>query len=1223
MRTVVVKILMILLCLAAISFDSIAGTSAEEEDFLLGRKLYEDGFYDIAAEGLIAHFDRFPESPYRARALWLAGEAYEAQEDWDAARVVFQRYAIELSRDKRAFEAFLKTADAWQKLGESEQFARTLYQAIYLYPSNNKAPETLLRLARVYYNLGKWDDADDILARLTSQHPLDKTIPEAYLLWSLVLEKKGLLKEACLQAERAVKKADVDDLKAASLARLGVCLSNVKRWKEAEEVWKSLIADYPKSNHAIEAIKGLGNQYILTGRLMTAKRLYEKVLNENPGTDLSEVARLGLGDFFAAQSKYSEAESQYFKAGFGNPVGMFRRALLREKEGKLLEAVKLVEDLKLEDDNWAEIRFQQAQWYYQLGQYRNASELFIKLTTDPRATKLKEKACYWAAKALRKFDQEEALKHLKDVPGAYAGNSLLDEVIYLKASLHEHLGESGDAVKLYRLVTELTPFSSLTRAAKSKIKFLSKLPVSTYSREARLATLLSEAMSAKNDPDTKIAFAEFLCSGYAEYDRAARQLESALLTPKLSQAIKLKAEVLLEETLWNLYLDTKVELGTNHTDFLSQSRSIKTRMKTLRQGTNDKNLQTLVTYRIVLITLDQALEVDKDKTAVTAWQNFLKLYPDAEESKIARLYLAEALLNSFEQSEDSGAGIQARTVLDSLSSAVLSDTLRSMQEYLYGRLVQGDSSYADAEQHFKKSLQLKNGPYTLKTEFYRLRNPNLTTQERKEILNKLDEPLIYLHDNKEILEQLAFQLFGAGDFSLAEEKILDLMHKDEECGTVYPRSPYENATFFELLGTIYLEQGLPEKAINQYQNNLLFEMPDSQRVVLRYQLADVLLKLGKFEDAIDECELVLKKTDKSALSEAARRIKMQSQFELGRYDDAKKESDILVKSTANRDSAYSYTQFGIVTMYRRGMIKEAFQEAKNIRKTFKEYDDHDEATGRFLLEKGRYFSKKKNYKESERIFSTLMDKFGNTSWAPYGKYEQARDYLKQHQNADGIKLLNELLLETDNKKLVASALYLLGNYYLENGSPIDAEVQYRRVLNEYSMKPIWPGIYQNLILGFKREGHFPAAIRVIEEYIGRYPDADDTYSRRVELGTLYLGEKEYVKAIDHFRAIQPDADIENEIACQYYIGECFEKQQRWTQAIREYLKVKYLGKRTKLKWLVTALYNAGKCYEKLGKPVSAEKLYREIVSREGLGSPFGRKASEQAERLRKQHPESF
>jgi TolA-binding protein len=120
----------------------------------------------------------------------------------------------------------------------------------------------------------------------------------------------------------------------------------------------------------------------------------------------------------------------------------------------------------------------------------------------------------------------------------------------------------------------------------------------------------------------------------------------------------------------------------------------------------------------------------------------------------------------------------------------------------------------------------------------------------------------------------------------------------------------------------------------------------------------------------------------------------------------------------------------------------------------------------------------------------------------------------------------------------------------------------------------------------------------------------------MEIGRLYMLMEQYELAMSHFRNIQPFTTIEQEAESQYYIGEALEKQSRYAEATIEYLKVDYLGKKTKMQWAVTALYSAGRCYEKMGRPEKAREMYAEIVTRKGLGDPLGRTAQEQIDRLR-------
>ena len=69
-------------------------------------------------------------------------------------------------------------------------------------------------------------------------------------------------------------------------------------------------------------------------------------------------------------------------------------------------------------------------------------------------------------------------------------------------------------------------------------------------------------------------------------------------------------------------------------------------------------------------------------------------------------------------------------------------------------------------------------------------------------------------------------------------------------------------------------------------------------------------------------------------------------------------------------------------------------------------------------------------------------------------------------------------------------------------------------------------------------------------------------------------------------------------------------------AISELIKIPLLSKKTKLQWVPSAYYYAGKSYENLGKKDDAIRMYEKIVSTIGVDAIFKKEARKQITRLK-------
>ncbi|MEJ2051294.1 MAG: tetratricopeptide repeat protein [Calditrichota bacterium] len=161
----------------------------------------------------------------------------------------------------------------------------------------------------------------------------------------------------------------------------------------------------------------------------------------------------------------------------------------------------------------------------------------------------------------------------------------------------------------------------------------------------------------------------------------------------------------------------------------------------------------------------------------------------------------------------------------------------------------------------------------------------------------------------------------------------------------------------------------------------------------------------------------------------------------------------------------------------------------------------------------------------------------------------------------------------------------------------------------------------NLIKLYQDAGLWDSAIAMAKQYVQEFPNVDDNFATRILVGTFLTNMGEFNRAIDYFEGLLQEADSESAAEIQYYIGEAYFKQNKFKQAITEYLKVPYLNPHTKLDWSTNALWYAGQSYERLGDVDRAIALYRRIVDEKGATSNYGRFALKRIDQLTNQPPQ--
>jgi len=404
-------------------------------------------------------------------------------------------------------------------------------------------------------------------------------------------------------------------------------------------------------------------------------------------------------------------------------------------------------------------------------------------------------------------------------------------------------------------------------------------------------------------------------------------------------------------------------------------------------------------------------------------------------------------------------------------------------------------------------------------------------------------------------------------------------------------------------------------AILEYTRYMKFASNPEISAMVALRLARLYDNAGHWEHAVPYYTQALARNTEDPLLQPLRRSLARWAYTSGEYEQAYDWAKLAAMQEQNPDTAFALEELAIVSLYSDGRLEEAGIEAPAFRGWYKDHPKLDEALAHFELERGRYHSSLGQYISSLSAYKAVTGKFKNTRYAANGKYELARDYMERGEAEKAYEMLIELSNDYPEHEVMGQVYWLLGNYYVSTGKYFEAFDKYETVLADSAYSESWPHVLGNQVRAFKEAGFYEGAMRAARQYLELYPDAADAFDHRMNLALSYHETGHYDLAISQFRRAMVLADGEDYPACQFYIAEAMERAGRLKEAVSEYMRVVHLNRPSKLQWGITALYSAGKVLERLNEPERAKSLYREIVAREGMGSPFGRRADEQVKRL--------
>ncbi len=1215
----------LVICLLPLSIQAYQRSS--EADFIYAKRLYEDGLYDLAAEALERYIESFPDSPDLIDAAVLIGESYYADGDYKKARNAFQRLAMDYPDDQRSMRALTRIADCYLALNDRERAAKSLMRVPVFFPSSALAPSALVRASKILVEDGKWVQAEVPLQQIFKQYSDSPFQLEAHLLWGQVRAGQGRLNDAIKEAENVVTGTRNDSLRVEGLRLLATWFAELRYEEASERYWRQILEEYPKSKHGTEALIEVGNRRMRIGDLEEANSLFERALENSASPEAVITARIGLGDVLFLKKKYTESIAQYQAIEKEDrPDLLFRLALAHEHEGNSDKAITIYERLVNAEVGplataaaWRAAKLQNEQQ-----RYHESAKLYLRAESLESDSFRRGRSRYLAAKASLEVDPQGCSDLIKDFANRYPNSSEIDDVMLLSAEANIRLKHFPVAVESLRELSRRYPLSPHADESVRRANYIEINIIRGDDPSAQIAALLSEIAGGMDARKISFKLGEIYLEDYKDFQKAADQFRTAINNPEMSAEQVQEANILLAESIWRGHEKKRLGdsgLGIRQSPELARERAEAVRELTSLKGSIvDERARSDIDFRINLLSIESRTGDDKIRFARNAWLDFLADHPESLYAPDAHLRLSRAFTRHLPEDSVATQTDPAIWYLETLrnefpESDLIPETLILLAERYetVGQQRNAVEIYRDAAKHLESSWCVVANQRLAE-------NRSLSVKERMEAMNFVKQRAFYNPAKVELQTTSVELLLETGDFKGAEQEAKSIIAQSDpgDSGLAIGNAAANPWSF--TLGKAYQGLGRNQQAIDEYLRYLAFYPEGQNALDCHLRLGELREEESDAEAAIRHYSWLIERSDENELVQAARRRASRLLLNMGRYAEARTAALEAAGNAANIDSALHYAQIATICLYRTGKLEEAREEARGLRNKYAGLKDVDNAAARFYLEKGRWLSKTKQYDRAGKAYRQVIKKYSLSPWTPEAKFELARDYMIRKMPEKGLEILTSLPVSYPDHPIIGHVFMTLGNYYVENENILDGVTYYERVIGDEKYRELWPFVYNNLILSYRSASFYAGALKAVHSYLEKFPDAPDAFDKRFQIGQLYIDLGQLDLAIKQFRELKPIADVETEAACQFYIGEAFERQSRFSEAIIEYKKVDYLGKQTKLEWAITAIYNAGRCFEKLGETVKAEEMYQEIVERVGLSSPFGRKAQEQIDRLHQAYP---
>ena len=170
----------------------------------------------------------------------------------------------------------------------------------------------------------------------------------------------------------------------------------------------------------------------------------------------------------------------------------------------------------------------------------------------------------------------------------------------------------------------------------------------------------------------------------------------------------------------------------------------------------------------------------------------------------------------------------------------------------------------------------------------------------------------------------------------------------------------------------------------------------------------------------------------------------------------------------------------------------------------------------------------------------------------------------------------------------------------------------------YAFKPNPDALYNQGLL-FKQEGESGQAREAFQQIVDRFPESSLYYGAYLNIVYTFMDERKYDDALGRLTSFIDRAPDSLKMEVQYNIGDCYYARGQYRDAIREFMKVKYLPVNTDedFQWMVTALFQGGTAYESLGEMDKAVEIYEYIIQISGRETVYSKTAASRIQEIRR------
>ncbi len=1205
----------------------IAQESEAVRQFQYAQKLMEDGFLDLASSQFDEFLKYYPDSPRVTEALFYWAQCLQKQEKWEGASEKYRELLFKYPDYPRCDVALYTITENYFNLLEPEKAISSFERFPLFYPKSPLAAQALFKAGELNLERSNFAKAEEdwrrILNEFTTstwiettryhlaelyfkQRKFDQAETQINRLLEFTSEGVPFVRLALLKAKILAHKYRLDEAEALYSALQNTSFSN--RWdKRVQLAYAEFLQKLGQLDKVEEILIPLVESESTT-TLRDSVLLQWISYNSQAGNDSSVIAVVNQIIHATNNKSIMQESMEYGIRAAKNSDG---KLVLVDYLERLIELEKDIElEIPLLKNTYLDLlktynligRPASALEIGQVAINRFGGDLFLLDQIKYNMGRIYMETLNQPRKGLFYFEQILEPSHKSE---------LADDAYYQVALCFEKLNDSNQEIQILENFSQNFPGSPILPLIYNRLNwFRYYRPADPSNELSRMSSMFSNLLLTGQREESIFAIVKQMFGQLRAY-RDVIETNKSIRSENLLKNYTDQLDQMVADSYYRLALqeednDKKESLLDNaRIYFLKYLASPPALKEQLRVALNIRKIEMLRSdrdsnnvksdYNYYKVVIDRFKNLDEVKQVKLELADFLfQIGKDVDSDSIKsaiRLY-DEILDDSSNTIAANGGG------WSHLDSENLPATIEEIALYRKGmaHLALNDTSSAVSILSSYIS-QFPKGAYIL---FVLEQLSQVSIQKKdwesaEKYLSTLIKNYYYASTVRSAKLQLAEIMITQNRF---EDALTILANLDEDFDINHEKKLFLHGVALKGVSNFFLSRQVFQEYLQYYPNGIF--VPD-----VYLQLADIGKKTNQPQEFLLNYDrfLIRFPTDqrgRDILLELA-----DNRFKNGEYSSSLEQYKELLATSVDPEEQRVLERKKIICMIRLGNVSAAqVAEAQ----FDKDYKNVDEDLAEIEYELGNHYLGKKYFEGAEKIFKRVKDKYKKTRFGPYGAYGLGKLKIITNLTDDGLEILTEIIDKYPESDVLPNLYLTLGDFYYKNKLFNNALSAFQHCLELNPKSSVDLTVRRYLIKLYTESGINDAALLAIRAYLDKYPNAEDSFNKKIQLGLNLMNLYEYDRAIDQFRSLLPLANNEKEAEIRFYIAKCYSSKGQFRKSISEFFKVPYYTKPTKLPWHVTAEYEAAIAYMKLQEWDPAKSILEKIVDQEGLESVFGRTA---------------